>query len=70
MNTVIKNGMEFYPLGIEQVIIGDRRETTQVIDGEQHFFQHTSGTVIYDRYNRPPAPYFLIRLESGNRINK
>ena len=60
--------IEGHPIGVEKVIIGDLRERTWEANGQTYIQKYNDGTVLYDRTEVGPRPWFVLVYESGDRV--
>ena len=62
--------IEGHPIGLEKVIIGDLREKTWEVNGETYTQKYNDGTLLYDRTDVEPRPWFVLVYESGRRVKE
>ena len=60
--------IEGHPIGLDKIILGDLREKSWEADGQIQTHKFTDGTLLYDRTNTPPRPWFILVYESGKRV--
>lgn len=60
--------IEGHPIGIDKIILGDLREKSWVVNGENHINKNNDGSILYDRTEPRHRPWFILVYESGNRV--
>ena len=60
--------MEGHPIGLDKIILGDRRKRTWESNGQTYVNENTEGTILYDCTDHIERPWFILVYESGRRV--
>ena len=60
--------IEGHPIGLDKIILGDRRRKEWESNGQTYVNQNSEGAILYDREDHIDRPWFILVYESGRRV--